>query len=501
MKKFLLFGLLAALTMGASVVVTPPSTGGGGGGGSSGGATTAAMTLYVETTGSDSNNCTSPATACASIQGAVDKPAKHIRHPININVGDGGFGAFAVSGFSFDPASPDAGAYINIQGTLVNATLATGTATGTATAGSAGSGTTFGTLTNSGATWTIDNLRGKLIETTGGTGSGQIRAIVSNTGTVITIAGTWTAPDATTTYAVRDQGAAVLSAMNQSAYPTTAPGSPAAIQVHGNTMGRQPGATSTSGTITFKNLKVNPGGANTGVAASGGIQQIFFEQCSIQGGSLPALQLAQGTSVRAFKNYFSSSSNTVSLGGSTSGNAGVAHLMNQNVIQTTGAGLTAMQLAGGGTFVSNDVRTTSATTGSPMSFTGTTAFGIQANSNRITCASGSSGTIGITSQESFSGATFSSFSGTDNLINLCFTGVSLSGGVRMVNASPGTAWTISNATNGVILAKGAVFRHIGVTFTTVTNEVSVDGTGYTYATIEGMSPQMVASTYGSWFGR
>lgn len=69
----------------------------------------------------------------------------------------------------------------------------------TATAGAAS------TLTNSGSSLNVDALSGFYIETTGGTGSGQIRKILRNTATIITVDIPWTTtPDNTTTYRVRN---------------------------------------------------------------------------------------------------------------------------------------------------------------------------------------------------------------------------------------------------------------------------------------------------------
>ncbi len=66
---------------------------------------------------------------------------------------------------------------------------------GTATAGAAT------TITNSARTWTTNQWTNYQIRITGWTGSGQIRTIASNTGTVITVTSAWTTnPDATSTY-------------------------------------------------------------------------------------------------------------------------------------------------------------------------------------------------------------------------------------------------------------------------------------------------------------
>ncbi len=68
-------------------------------------------------------------------------------------------------------------------------------ATGTATAGAAT------TLTNSTKAWAANQWANYQIKIVSGTGAGQIRTIVSNTGTVITVSAAWaTNPDATSVY-------------------------------------------------------------------------------------------------------------------------------------------------------------------------------------------------------------------------------------------------------------------------------------------------------------
>lgn len=84
---------------------------------------------------------------------------------------------------------------------------------GTATAGANGSalgpdGTTNGSLTDSGKSWSTTKNNASCpachwVKITGGTGSGQIRIIGTNTATVLTVVPAWTTPpDATSTYSI-----------------------------------------------------------------------------------------------------------------------------------------------------------------------------------------------------------------------------------------------------------------------------------------------------------
>lgn len=190
------------------------------------GSTAGALTLYVDAAGSDGNGCTSSgASACLTIQGALGKVPQNVRHPVIINVGVGTFAGAILSGYLVRTAATAAlGSYLLIQGTYSTATVATGTATGTATAGTAGSGPTFGTLTDAAQTWTVNDLRGKMVEVTGGTGAGNRYIIDSNTATALTIVGFWVAPTGTSTYVIEDWGTAVNAALPQPAQlSSTAP--------------------------------------------------------------------------------------------------------------------------------------------------------------------------------------------------------------------------------------------------------------------------------------
>lgn len=164
--------------------------------------------------GNDANTCTaSGASACLTIQGAINKIPKLLKNGVSVDIASGSYAGFYITGFAQDVGFQQTTAGLLIRGAaLANSTLATGTATGTATAGSAGSGATFGTMTDSGQAWTVNNLRGRFLTITGGTGSGQTYPISSNTATAITIVGVWgTAPVSGSTYAVQDVATTITS--------------------------------------------------------------------------------------------------------------------------------------------------------------------------------------------------------------------------------------------------------------------------------------------------
>ena len=70
-------------------------------------------------------------------------------------------------------------------------------ATGTATAGGAN------TLTNAAKNWTTNQWTNSQLRLTAGTGAGQIRTVLSNTATTLTLSSAWsTAPDATSQYSL-----------------------------------------------------------------------------------------------------------------------------------------------------------------------------------------------------------------------------------------------------------------------------------------------------------
>lgn len=108
---------------------------------------------------------------------------------------------------------------ITLNGVKAADTL--GPTTATSGANPAGNGADgYGTITKTGATWTVNAFQNLWLEITAGTGAGQVRLVQSNTATVTTIVGRWdTPPDATSVFHVVGAGTIISGA--DAGAPTT----------------------------------------------------------------------------------------------------------------------------------------------------------------------------------------------------------------------------------------------------------------------------------------
>lgn len=229
--------------------------------------TTADVILYVDPLGNDNNACTaSGVSACRQPQVAINKIPKILRHRATLNLAAGTYNGFMLSGFTIDPSIQSTTTGILIDGALANSTLATGSATGTVTSATTQSGVTYATVTVSGATWTVDDLKGRLFVALTGTAAGQVLRVTSNTATVITVLGNFfpTVPDATTTFAIQDEAVFINTALPTLIKPqgssSLIPAS-AGIQIFNDTLiGSQ---------VTIRNVNVSASTACMSVAATG----------------------------------------------------------------------------------------------------------------------------------------------------------------------------------------------------------------------------------------
>lgn len=175
--------------------------------------TTAPVTYYVSPTGSDSNPGTlalpfrQPTAALAKILGL------RVRHLMKIELAAGTYNGFSIDDLWFDPLDDGTACGVHVYGTLVNATLTTGSPTGTLTSVTTAvvSTATFTVFTDSTQAWTVDELRGKHVEILSGTGVGQVLPIISNTATSLTVPVQLATSAAGATYAIRDCGSIITA--------------------------------------------------------------------------------------------------------------------------------------------------------------------------------------------------------------------------------------------------------------------------------------------------
>lgn len=449
--------------------------------------TTADLQLYVDPSGSDSNACTSTgASACLTIQGALNKSPRFLKHRVTVNVAAGNYAGFLVSGFTVDASTQKATAGILIDGVLANVTPTTGTATGTATGGTAGSTTTFGTLVAAAQTWTINNLRGRLVVISSGTGSGQTKVITANTATTLTIAGTWTAPDATSVYAIQSPSAIVTSTTALVPTPIGATAIEAAgIQIANNVMSGG-GAGTASGAITIRNLGVSVG-ASTGLISTGthGVNllqtSITSAGLKLQNGSRMtmttgtvvssgvAVNMTLGAQLLALQSYINSSS--VGLLASTG--SSLASTSNQVLVAGAQSDCVAVGFGGTGTATSTRCDCQSAAL----------SGGVVAGNAMVPTAPQLFSTIAVANGLDVTNCTFAA-AAENGTVTFGQT-ATLSG-----NSLTATAYANNN---------GVIFLPSAITITTAGNDISVDDGAITstYAALLGIYSCVASLATGS----
>lgn len=343
MSARLFLGLLSATRMLALllVVAAAPALAQGhvpawGTGGSSLGSTTSAMDVYAEPGGNDSHDCLTVGTACATVQGELARVPKLLAHPVRVHIGAGltCTGAW-VEGFRRDRSNTYAtGSWLQFVGDSIAFVPATGTAAGTATAGTKGtwSDETVNTMTDSGQTWTSNDLKGKLLHFTGGHNIGSSYTIISNTSTVISFgnnpAQTTAAGD---TYTILDWGTTCDGNLN---YPVTPSG------YYTNFTGVYTFVVIANASdpelVSFNNIKFTSTTAISAIAvfgpASVSVQYSFFNG----GGSTKgyyAINLEMGSKVTVLDSVFSFKSGWIGIttqddpGEIYSGQSGVSYIV------------------------------------------------------------------------------------------------------------------------------------------------------------------------------
>jgi hypothetical protein len=431
-------------------------------------------TYFVNATGgSDTFNCTSASTPCATVQGALNKIPKLLRNGVTVSVAAGTYGGFYVAGFTCDPGLQQTTGGLLIDGfsAFTNSTLATGTPTGTATASSAGSGSTFGTLTDGAQTWTVDDLKGRFV-----TAAGQTRVISSNTATAITIVGTWTNPG-NVAYTIQDPGVIINAAVPALPTGLLAAGATtgAAIMVFENSCYQR------SGSITVRGLRT------TNTSGAG----IIYGD--VGGGQFTLLQLrSSGASVAGIQQGGSSLSNSI---GAAPGGLQVSDV---DGVSSSANGYFAFQ----GASVTNSVQRVLVRGGSRgidlrfghtsltgVDLQGQTQYGIAVASgfpgwasitgSRIDCASNAvNGILMGSATAGINGSPGSALVTTTN-VTTCSTGIIIGGaGVSAELASlTGSVVTGINA----LIGSSVTFSSSGTTITGSSQDISLDSGAVTAA--------------------
>ncbi len=426
------------------------------------------LTLYVSTTGSDLNpgTLTQP---FASIQAALNSLSyRPIQSKVTISVGVGSFRSFTIDGslLKFPTISNHISPYItagglDIVGTWVAPTLASGTASGTASGALVN---LAAVLTDAGQSWTVNDLRGKYLL------SGSVYyPIISNTATTITVPNTSALSGA---YSIWDHGTIVDT-------------DTASIGSIGGTQ---------TGRIAIQNLML---GASTSVTISG----IRF---SLDGMASGTAGVAMRTSTATFENIsVVRTSSSITISGFSIGTTDQVTLVRCHISfpSTLGNAITSSNphrfLNVVKSYIRNGSTAISSAPGSQVTQIQATTFegmatGVQSTTNTVNSLLGSNRFITCTTALSIGLSTSSAAStlvmAASNTIyfDTCTTILSAS------NASMCGLGVVSGTgnTNGLVLTKGARCQIANTAALGAATELSVDGTTGTLVALRAASPRV-----------
>lgn len=456
-------------------------------------ATRAATTLYVDSTGNDTNTCTATGVgACLTIQGAINKLPRRIRHPVTISVAAGNFKGANVIGFQYEPedsltAVPGAG--IQIVGTMGAVTPATGNATGTITSSATTGSGGHVVITDSGQSWTVNDLRGKFLKLTSGSGSGTSYPIEANTATTVTIplssasttgAGvTYSLVTPTTVINTAVQAPTVISS-------TSAGGSSSSFNFLGNPQ-------SLYGSWLLKNLNITA----AGVVVSDGYLRVYEVSFTGITTTTTVYMVNAGTDGQA-----SVQRSTIVSSNASGANYYCTLLYNGNARRTI-QGLQNNYVRGCNLVLGGVTSVTSNRVENTQAFGGLGLFDLSANSNlgnanSIDCGGGA-GTIGLAVgwygsingwlNSSYQDGAVSVFTINPLVIENCAVAVSVARAGKFYGQAvlSGTGNTI-----GVEVREGGLYTQKSTTtLTGATADVQIDGTNFSLATIRALNNKRV----------
>lgn len=424
-------------------------------------------TLRVETTGSDTTGDGSDSAPFRTVQGALEwLDGSNVQARVTIQVGAGSFPAFSLEGTRItvgpvtNPLVAPTSTGLEIKGTWISPTLASGTASGTA---SSVVTDLAAVMTDAGQSWTVNDLRGKYVLV--GT---VYYPIISNTATTITAA---SSSALTGVYSIWDLGTIINSgtatvsagsgtgriAVSNLGTPNTSDFTVSSMYVSmdGLSSGNS-GIAIRNSFVTLENVSiVRTTGTNTAAVSCVTGSYLTVTRCYLAHNDATGNGITSATSLRnltVIGSYFRNGNTGVSTGTGPSAN---------NCSSTTFEGqVTGLSLSSGSQFLINlGTRFLSCTTAISVGTSAGPAALISSTSTTMffgTCTT-------ILSAQNVSTAALATCSGTGN-------------------------------TNGIVAVKGARCQISSGGALGATNELSVDGTAGTLATMRAASPRVFPLT-------
>lgn len=455
---------------------------------------TGLQSYFVDgSSGNDTNGCMgSGASACATIQGALNKIPKLLRDQVTVNVAPGTYPGFIVSGFMVDNAVQQATGGLLIAGALANSTLASGAATGTATSGTAGSGSTFGTLADGAATWTPNDLVGRFVTTSAPTNTAVL--VSSNTATALTVVGTWAAPTGSTTYMIQDPSVILNTGVSRPATPNNASSVRAGILLSSNFLGGR------QDSIVIRQMRVanatGPSGVELGSSTGVRLETMQLRPAASNSTGVSTTSLPLVGYVSLFNVDVSLTSGLVGLNFFSGGIVTASKVLARNSVNSGDA----FAFRGGTTILSlSAIESRAFVDGIIIDCaTGLTSLGVgNFTGNRIACGTSSGvgisvGVLDVDDQNTIGcPSVFGPIDTTD--IATCNTAVQTAGsaGVEVSGLTGSVSTTGFDVRNGGLIT----FVKAGVTLTASTNEVNLDNGALT-TTFSSINANSCAATPG-----
>ena len=426
---------------------------------------TATQTLYVSTTGNDNNPCTSSGAACLTVAGALNKLPNTLRHNATISVAAGAYAA--PLSITRKDLTIVGGVTLSVTGTMSTPTLTTGTTSGTLTASAVGSSSGPATATDSGQSWTVNELKNKFIKFNSGTLNGQSFPIASNTATVITFSTNQTPGNVS--YTIEEIGSTFTSSAAFTWNGLLGTGGISISNIRAERTGSGSGpSVNFAPLVTLTNIWAK--GVAGGMSASSGIFVI-------------SRSIFEGTT--AGGSFVYSSFATTGLVPTRVSASNCIWRATTGVAANSGVGVTA--------------------TFAPGIFEVTTGTGITNAGSQ----NGQSASVWVTCSSTGTGIQVGATLG--NAAPHSFASQSMNGGVRITGCATGissigyssvfaNAPAFDTVTTAFSVTRGGTIDLNGTTptFTGVTNEFGIDGTFYSLANLDALgAPKIYTNNYGS----